>query len=339
MAGSSNPLRNQLTALGILHESGEFRDWRPLVGPISVIYLAGGAYALHRNSLTPGALGAATASIIILASSYVAMLRSSCADVPNRTAKLRPCYKCDPPRAVTDDPRTHHCWECGGCMAGFDHHCAFLHMCVGASNYGRFLMLICAYALIDVALIAWLALHAMPAAAGWPLWRLVAAWVHGLFAALMACLILTLVGLHVYLMRTRQTTYEFILSWRRPIAARAEQDEEPASPARPPSISTARNTSASEMRSVSSETEEDVSAETTTTSALDGAVDLGSPSRNSGESSMASPPLRPALKRGSSSLSARSFSSLAGAIVLPDDLMEAATCRGCKLSADRWNMM
>ena len=106
-------LRNFLVSFGILHKSGAFRDWRPLAGPISVLSLAGGAYALHHDALTQSTLGVATANIVVLASAYVAMLRSSCADVPKRTAPIRPCYRCDPPRAVTDAARTHHCWECG----------------------------------------------------------------------------------------------------------------------------------------------------------------------------------------------------------------------------------
>ncbi|KNC48584.1 uncharacterized protein AMSG_00361 [Thecamonas trahens ATCC 50062] len=39
---------------------------------------------------------------------------------------------------ITTSPRTKHCWTCGKCVAGFDHHCMWLNTCVGDRNYAWF---------------------------------------------------------------------------------------------------------------------------------------------------------------------------------------------------------
>ena len=41
-------------------------------------------------------------------------------------------------------PRTHHCSTCSACVVRMDHHCGFLHNCVGAANHGAFLRLLVA---------------------------------------------------------------------------------------------------------------------------------------------------------------------------------------------------
>lgn len=35
-----------------------------------------------------------------------------------------------------------HCWECGKCVANYDHHCAWLNTCIGTRNYGSFFVAI-----------------------------------------------------------------------------------------------------------------------------------------------------------------------------------------------------
>lgn len=41
-------------------------------------------------------------------------------------------------------PRCSHCRLCGNCVEGIDHHCAYLHGCVGRRNYCAFLVFVIA---------------------------------------------------------------------------------------------------------------------------------------------------------------------------------------------------
>ncbi|ETV77821.1 hypothetical protein, variant [Aphanomyces astaci] len=57
------------------------------------------------------------------------------------------CQYCD----VAKPPRTHHCHSCGTCVLDMDHHCVWMHNCIGHFNYRyywRFLLftwLACAF--------------------------------------------------------------------------------------------------------------------------------------------------------------------------------------------------
>lgn len=44
---------------------------------------------------------------------------------------------------VLVQPKSKHCRRCDKCVAGFDHHCAFLNNCIGSRNYRCFLSLLC----------------------------------------------------------------------------------------------------------------------------------------------------------------------------------------------------
>lgn len=48
---------------------------------------------------------------------------------------------------------SHHCFRCGKCASDFDHHCKYLNVCIGESNYVGFLRLLATYILYDVLLI------------------------------------------------------------------------------------------------------------------------------------------------------------------------------------------
>lgn len=50
------------------------------------------------------------------------------------------CAVCDNLKPV----RTHHCSTCSKCCVQMDHHCVFLHNCIGASNQLKFLQLLVA---------------------------------------------------------------------------------------------------------------------------------------------------------------------------------------------------
>ena len=264
-------------SLGIVHgQDRTFRDWRPLVGPASVGVLGIGTISLHRALLTPALVGGALGGLVLLSSAYAAMLASESFDRAGPGALQRECAYCD--RAVTDNARTKHCWECGECIAGFDHHCAFLHRCIGERNYGRFAVLIGGYAASVLALLRWLVRVAVPASSGWARgWRALA-WLHAAVAGVFASLILMLCALHGYLMLTRQTTYEVVLAvreWRRRRREALERVRAPP-PSEPSSPESLRESP------------------------------VNKPARR-----------RRALRRTSSSLSNNSFSKLGGAIVLP----------------------
>ena len=48
----------------------------------------------------------------------------------------RQCHTC----YATQIPRSKHCRHCDRCVATFDHHCSFLHTCIGERNRARFFL-------------------------------------------------------------------------------------------------------------------------------------------------------------------------------------------------------
>ena len=50
---------------------------------------------------------------------------------------MRFCEKCNVFRPPT---RSSHCYTCGVCIIGFDHHCVWLGTCIGARNYLDFML-------------------------------------------------------------------------------------------------------------------------------------------------------------------------------------------------------
>jgi hypothetical protein len=48
---------------------------------------------------------------------------------------------------------SHHCFRCGKCAHDFDHHCKYLNVCIGRSNYIGFLRLLATYILYNFLLI------------------------------------------------------------------------------------------------------------------------------------------------------------------------------------------
>jgi hypothetical protein len=72
-----------------------------------------------------GSLVGRAASVAALAAAAAARGRAVC----ETCLALRP-------------PRARHCAVCGRCVAGWDHHCAWVGACVGARNRGRFVLLL-----------------------------------------------------------------------------------------------------------------------------------------------------------------------------------------------------
>merc|ERR1711933_647064 len=46
------------------------------------------------------------------------------------------CRRCDAPRP----PAAHHCSACGRCIHDLDHHCVFVHNCIGYENRRTFVL-------------------------------------------------------------------------------------------------------------------------------------------------------------------------------------------------------
>jgi len=105
--------------------------------------------------------------------------------------------------------RTKHCHDCGRCVRKFDHHCFWVGTCVGEKNHARFVW----YLVAQTALIVW-AFHISNS--GWkyadtfhelfeinagPVCMSIALFIFILFVG-------SLLGFHVYLIVTNQTTWE-----------------------------------------------------------------------------------------------------------------------------------
>ncbi|OXG93921.1 hypothetical protein C349_00256 [Cryptococcus neoformans var. grubii Br795] len=58
--------------------------------------------------------------------------------VQNGRVSVKYCETCETYRP----PRCSHCRLCGNCVDGIDHHCSYLHTCVGKRNYFSFIVLL-----------------------------------------------------------------------------------------------------------------------------------------------------------------------------------------------------
>lgn len=142
---------------------------------------------------------------------------------PTGDPSVEACYYC----RVFVSKNAKHCSVCDKCVPGFDHHCRWLNACVGERNYKIFFAFVCTaitavlfvfavalYVFVDalrnrsayeqlleqryrhcnyIAYVVFLALTLAYTAVG-------------------ACALASLLQFHVYLIWTKQTTYQWILS-------------------------------------------------------------------------------------------------------------------------------
>ncbi|WWC89296.1 uncharacterized protein L201_004217 [Kwoniella dendrophila CBS 6074] len=75
--------------------------------------------------------------------------------VNNGKITVKYCETCQSYRP----PRSSHCRLCGNCVDGIDHHCSYLHSCVGKRNYFSFLVLLVSATIADIYIIVFSAIH------------------------------------------------------------------------------------------------------------------------------------------------------------------------------------
>ncbi|WVW83945.1 hypothetical protein I302_105968 [Kwoniella bestiolae CBS 10118] len=76
-------------------------------------------------------------------------------DVNGAKVSVKYCETCQSYRP----PRSSHCRLCGNCVDGIDHHCSYLHSCVGKRNYFSFFVLLVSATISDIYIIVFSAIH------------------------------------------------------------------------------------------------------------------------------------------------------------------------------------
>ncbi|OXG36744.1 hypothetical protein J008_00280 [Cryptococcus neoformans] len=75
--------------------------------------------------------------------------------VQNGRVSVKYCETCETYRP----PRCSHCRLCGNCVDGIDHHCSYLHTCVGKRNYFSFIILLITSSISDIYIVILSAIH------------------------------------------------------------------------------------------------------------------------------------------------------------------------------------
>jgi len=128
----------------------------------------------------------------------------------------RTCY-------IFRPPRTSHCNDCGACVERFDHHCPWVGNCIGKRNYREFMAFLCSTSLLIILSVTFSVVHIVdvekditednPDLSGWEVFVEALAESGGSMALLLYCFlaiwfVFGLLGFHLYLAFTGQTTHE-----------------------------------------------------------------------------------------------------------------------------------
>ncbi len=121
-----------------------------------------------------------------------------------------------------------HCRSCNRCVNQFDHHCMWFNNCVGRRNYALFMVSIVATFVYAAVVIVHVVLGGVGVdlGEGGQLAKAVMGWVVGVILAIFAFLLGNLIALHLYLLATGQTTYQFLQRKKKEEAdEKAEKDK------------------------------------------------------------------------------------------------------------------
>lgn len=120
---------------------------------------------------------------------------------PLSKVDMRYCTSC----RIWRPPRASHCSTCGVCIMTHDHHCIWVNNCVGQRNYRYFITFLIGTVLAELFLIANCSIHIARRSSQVPVTILLL-----VYACLSILYPAILLGYHIFMTGTQQTTREFL---------------------------------------------------------------------------------------------------------------------------------